>query len=90
MMKLLERSTSIRIPTDPKTARAALRLLGAFDAGTAFRLPTREEKALDAMRSELLAREGMSDADREIGRHDEINVARIAALKKAIAEATKA
>jgi hypothetical protein len=86
MIHLLQRSTSIRIPNDPKTARAALRLLGAFEAGTAFRLPTKQEKAADAMRTELIAREGMHDQDRETGKVDTANVARIEALKKTLAE----
>ena len=35
MIKQLEYSESVGVPRDQRTARAALRLLGAFEAGTA-------------------------------------------------------
>ena len=44
MIKQLEYSESVRVPSDQKTAHAALRLLGAFEAGTAMAVAKKEER----------------------------------------------
>ena len=61
MIKQLECSESVGVPRDQRTARAALRLLGAFDAGTGWRPGTSEERRQDAERA---VTGKVSDADR--------------------------
>ena len=46
MIKQLEYSESVGVPRDQKTAKAALRLLGAFEAGTAMAVAKKEERTL--------------------------------------------
>ena len=46
MIKQLEYSESVGVPRDRKTASAALRLLGAFEAGTAMAVAKKEERTL--------------------------------------------
>ncbi len=62
MIKQLEYSESIRVPRDANTARAALRLLGAFEAGTALYAATSAERRED------LAAAHKRDADADRGR----------------------
>ncbi len=61
MIEQLEYSESVGVPRDQRTARAALRLLGAFEAGTALRPGTSEERRQDAERAVVGK---VSDADR--------------------------
>jgi hypothetical protein len=51
MIKQLEHSESVGVPRDQKTAHAVLRLLGAFEAGTALRPGTADERRADADRA---------------------------------------
>ncbi len=62
MIKQFEYSESVGIPQDQKAARAALRLLGAFDAGTALRPGTAQERRQDAERA--VVGKVIDDADR--------------------------
>lgn len=83
MIELLQRSTSIRIPTDQKVAHAALRFLGACLAGTAGRLATDDEKLIDKARAELFRLEAALSGD---DKHDPIILKRIAAMHALIRE----
>ena len=53
MIRQIENSNSIKIPRDQKTARAALRLLGADLAGTAVTAATKADHFMDACRDEI-------------------------------------
>ena len=61
MIKQLEYSESVRVPRDLPTANAALRLLGAFNAGTALYAATSAERRDDL----AAAHKRDADADRD-------------------------
>jgi hypothetical protein len=61
MIEQLEYSESVGVPSDAKTARAALRLLGAFNAGTAIFAATSAERREDL----AAAHKRDADADRD-------------------------
>ena len=55
MIKQLEYSESIGVPRDRKAAEAALRLLGAFEAGTAMAVAKKEERTVQQALNEIFS-----------------------------------
>lgn len=56
-------SRNVGIPRDMKGARAALRFLGAWDAGTGVITPTKQERDIDRARLEAGWRYGRNNND---------------------------
>jgi hypothetical protein len=86
MIKQLEYSESIRIPSDQKMARAALRLLGAFQAGTAILDVSSADIFADKVRRELLELYVQRERDKQSQMTDPVLLNRIERLQNVLKE----
>ena len=86
MIKQLEYSQSVGPPSDQKTARGALRLLGGFLAGANGVPITDRERFVDEVRRELVGLEGKQKCDEHARSYDPVMENRIAKLRALLAE----